>query len=297
MTGVLSSLWSSEGGGALGVHPLDQGFSHASVRAHHPGSGYYGDAVQRVRHGAQESAFLTSSQDHTLSSKMQEDCASLESLRDEGETPASRTGHRQGSGCRCSQGEGPQPGNRPGAAAGAPGNSDLTAGLWSLLAQALTIFQRSLTTMQIQVAGLLQFAVPLFPTAEVRRPPPASVREEGEPQARAAVSQDVERVPPCSLAPSLGFTGLCAPAAVCRFAHQPWSHLSVSASLHVGSSLLPASERSAQNPAPVELLGVQPSPADSHVGLPGAAQGAGVALGGEWGAGTPQLATCSHRSQ
>ncbi|CAD7668204.1 unnamed protein product [Nyctereutes procyonoides] len=32
--------------------------------------------------------------------------------------------------------------------------------------QALTVFQRSLTTMQIQVAGLLQFAVPLFPTAE-----------------------------------------------------------------------------------------------------------------------------------
>nr|XP_023507876.1 protein tweety homolog 2 isoform X1 [Equus caballus] len=32
--------------------------------------------------------------------------------------------------------------------------------------QALTIFQRSLTTMQIQVVGLLQFAVPLFPTAE-----------------------------------------------------------------------------------------------------------------------------------
>ncbi|XP_072567990.1 protein tweety homolog 2 isoform X3 [Paramormyrops kingsleyae] len=32
--------------------------------------------------------------------------------------------------------------------------------------QALTIFQRSLTTMQIQVQGLLQFAVPLFPTAE-----------------------------------------------------------------------------------------------------------------------------------
>lgn len=182
MTGVLSSLWSSEGGGALGVHPLDQGFSHASVRAHHPGSGCYGDAVQRVRHGAQESAFLTSSQDHTLSSKMQEDCASLESLRDEGETPASRTGHRQGSGCRCSQGEGPQPGNRPGAAAGAPGNSDLTAGLWSLLAQALTIFQRSLTTMQIQVAGLLQFAVPLFPTAEVRRPPRHPRGKRGNPR-------------------------------------------------------------------------------------------------------------------
>uniref|UniRef100_A0A8C6WA42 Protein tweety homolog n=1 Tax=Nannospalax galili TaxID=1026970 RepID=A0A8C6WA42_NANGA len=32
--------------------------------------------------------------------------------------------------------------------------------------QSLTIFQRSLTTMQIQVVGLLQFAVPLFPTAE-----------------------------------------------------------------------------------------------------------------------------------
>ncbi|KAM9210804.1 protein tweety homolog 2 isoform 1-T1 [Dugong dugon] len=32
--------------------------------------------------------------------------------------------------------------------------------------QVLTIFQRSLTTMQIQAAGLLQFAVPLFPTAE-----------------------------------------------------------------------------------------------------------------------------------
>ncbi|XP_040845520.1 protein tweety homolog 2 [Ochotona curzoniae] len=32
--------------------------------------------------------------------------------------------------------------------------------------QALTVYQRSLTTMQIQVAGLLQFAVPLFPTAE-----------------------------------------------------------------------------------------------------------------------------------
>lgn len=44
-------------------------------------------------------------------------------------------------------------------------------GLWSVLAQALTIFQRSLTAMQIQVAGLLQFAVPIFPTAEVRRSP------------------------------------------------------------------------------------------------------------------------------
>ncbi|XP_038613072.1 protein tweety homolog 2 [Tachyglossus aculeatus] len=32
--------------------------------------------------------------------------------------------------------------------------------------QALTIFQRSLNTMQIQVRGLWQFAVPVFPTAE-----------------------------------------------------------------------------------------------------------------------------------
>ncbi|XP_062447641.1 protein tweety homolog 2 isoform X2 [Rhea pennata] len=32
--------------------------------------------------------------------------------------------------------------------------------------QALTVFQRSLTTMQIQIQGLLQFALPLFPTAE-----------------------------------------------------------------------------------------------------------------------------------
>ncbi|XP_056627034.1 protein tweety homolog 2 isoform X3 [Triplophysa dalaica] len=32
--------------------------------------------------------------------------------------------------------------------------------------QSLTVFQRSLTTMQMQIQGLLQFAVPLFPTAE-----------------------------------------------------------------------------------------------------------------------------------
>ncbi|KAM9044113.1 protein tweety homolog 2 isoform 3-T3 [Megaptera novaeangliae] len=32
--------------------------------------------------------------------------------------------------------------------------------------QALTVFQRSLSSMQVQVTGLLQFAVPLFPTAE-----------------------------------------------------------------------------------------------------------------------------------
>ncbi|NWX63662.1 TTYH2 protein, partial [Promerops cafer] len=34
--------------------------------------------------------------------------------------------------------------------------------------QALTVFQRSLTTMQIQIQGLMQYALPLFPTAEVQ---------------------------------------------------------------------------------------------------------------------------------
>ncbi len=33
--------------------------------------------------------------------------------------------------------------------------------------QSLTVCQRSLTTMQIQIQGLLQFSVPFFPTAEV----------------------------------------------------------------------------------------------------------------------------------
>lgn len=83
-------------------------------------------------------------------------------------------------------------GTRPSAAAGAPGKLNVTTGLWSLLAQALTTFQRSLTTMQIQVAGLLQFAVPLFPRAEVRRTPPASVLEEGE---RGQDTRAVESVP------------------------------------------------------------------------------------------------------
>ncbi|NXT63252.1 TTYH2 protein, partial [Chaetops frenatus] len=32
--------------------------------------------------------------------------------------------------------------------------------------QTLTVFQRSLTTMQIQIQGLIQYALPLFPTAE-----------------------------------------------------------------------------------------------------------------------------------
>uniref|UniRef100_A0A8C4Z4B0 Protein tweety homolog n=1 Tax=Gadus morhua TaxID=8049 RepID=A0A8C4Z4B0_GADMO len=38
--------------------------------------------------------------------------------------------------------------------------------LLSCLGLSLTVFQRSLTTMQIQIQGLLQFAVPLFPSAE-----------------------------------------------------------------------------------------------------------------------------------
>lgn len=46
------------------------------------------------------------------------------------------------------------------------GNNSIGCSLLSSL-QPLTIFQRSLTTMQIQIQGLLQFAVPLFPTAEV----------------------------------------------------------------------------------------------------------------------------------
>lgn len=36
------------------------------------------------------------------------------------------------------------------------------------LLQALTVFQRSLTTMQIQIQGLIQYALPLFPTAKVQ---------------------------------------------------------------------------------------------------------------------------------
>uniref|UniRef100_A0A8C8RSV2 Protein tweety homolog n=1 Tax=Pelusios castaneus TaxID=367368 RepID=A0A8C8RSV2_9SAUR len=46
--------------------------------------------------------------------------------------------------------------------------SELSAGdgLARLARSALTIYQRSLTTMQIQIQGLMQFAVPLFPTAE-----------------------------------------------------------------------------------------------------------------------------------
>lgn len=38
--------------------------------------------------------------------------------------------------------------------------------------QSLTVCQRSLTTMQIQVQGLLQFSAPFFPTAQVITPHP-----------------------------------------------------------------------------------------------------------------------------
>lgn len=40
-------------------------------------------------------------------------------------------------------------------------------GLVIMFSQSLTICQRSLTTMQIQIQGLMQFSVPMFPTAEV----------------------------------------------------------------------------------------------------------------------------------
>uniref|UniRef100_A0A7N9IDN4 Protein tweety homolog n=1 Tax=Macaca fascicularis TaxID=9541 RepID=A0A7N9IDN4_MACFA len=50
-------------------------------------------------------------------------------------------------------------------ARGAGGDFLQVEGLCSC-SQTLTTFQRALTTMQIQVAGLLQFAVPLFSTAE-----------------------------------------------------------------------------------------------------------------------------------
>lgn len=53
------------------------------------------------------------------------------------------------------------------------------AAVSSLLVQTLTVFQRSLTAMQTQVAELLHFAVPVFPTAEVRHLP--SIHE-GEPR-------------------------------------------------------------------------------------------------------------------
>lgn len=48
--------------------------------------------------------------------------------------------------------------------------------------QALTIYQRSLTTMQIQVQGLLQFAVPIFPTAKVRRGTGSHMQLETQPR-------------------------------------------------------------------------------------------------------------------
>lgn len=100
------------------------------------------------------------------------------------------------------------------------------AGPRSLLAQALTVFQRSLTSMQIQVAGLLQFAVPLFPTAEVRQPLPT-----GQDVRDQAVER--ESLPSLgSLAPSFGFKGLFAQLLLAHFIHKPSpSQRSFSASL------------------------------------------------------------------
>lgn len=80
-------------------------------------------------------------------------------------------------------------------AAGGLGKPDLTEGPRSVPTQALTVFQRSLTAMQIQVAGLLQFAVPMFPTAEVRQSPQHPRREWwGAPGARTSEIQAVGSV-------------------------------------------------------------------------------------------------------
>lgn len=105
--------------------------------------------------------------------------------------------------------------------------------------QALTVFQRSLTTMQSQVASLLQFAVPVFPTAEVRRlPPAASVLGAGTPpldldnppaactspsSAPGASRSRAEEAPPWPL---------CPPGCP-RFSPQARPCCSLSASLHV----------------------------------------------------------------
>ncbi|NWV43213.1 TTYH2 protein, partial [Grantiella picta] len=48
--------------------------------------------------------------------------------------------------------------------------------------QALTVFQRSLTTMQIQIQGLIQYALPLFPTAEVQQGEPGLSTSPSAPQ-------------------------------------------------------------------------------------------------------------------
>nr|XP_048673680.1 protein tweety homolog 2 isoform X3 [Caretta caretta] len=73
--------------------------------------------------------------------------------------------------------------------------------------QALTIYQRSLTTMQIQIQGLLQFAVPLFPTAEcLCLAPPLSAAER---PARNPAAAELLRDQP---APADGHAGLPGPA-------------------------------------------------------------------------------------
>lgn len=93
-----------------------------------------------------------------------------------------------------------------------------------LSAQALTTFQRSLTTMQIQVGGLLQFAVPLFPTAEVGGRAAHSARAGrgegspgGPPPFPATLPPSALALPPCpgsSQGPwaRLPRAGVCEPA-------------------------------------------------------------------------------------
>lgn len=140
-----------------------------------------------------------------------------------------------------------------------------------------------MTSMQIQVTGLLQVAVPLFPTAEVRQPPPtASMLGEGEPQQPFPFHTPHSPRPACgelaacpqpspgASAPSFGSEGL--------FAHPVCSSICVPSPI-AHALPLPPTERSPGNPAPAELFGDQPSSADGHAGLPRAAQGAGVTLG------------------
>lgn len=87
---------------------------------------------------------------------------------------------------------------------------------------------------------------------------------------------------PQSLAPSFGFEGCC----LWFYPQALPPPLSVCLSVCVFASVLPpASERATQNPAPVELLGIQPPAADGHAGLPRAAQGVGPARGASRGRG------------
>lgn len=163
------------------------------------------------------------------------------------------------------------------------------SGAGSLLGQALTVFQRSLTAMQIQVAGLLHFAVPMFPTAEVRRSPQCP-RRGGGARGQGFREPGWGQVPPPHPPPPRSLAPLALEASVhpllcvvLATAPSPPLSLCLSVCLSVCLSL----GGSAQHPAPAKLLRVQPPPADGLVGLPRAAQGAGLALGGVRGVGTP----------